>query len=175
MLKLDMLKIIKIFLMNIFLWTSLYSSEPILAILDKTVSNELQIFKIKQYNYECKPYGVTTLEKLYYKSTPDSMCKKSINNLYLQNPESQYFALNLLKIKQMYHLEFKKESCILFAKGEKSLSELLLENGLAMLKPNFRDRTYEYIYKKAEKKARFLKRGLWGENIAKECIVELSD
>lgn len=103
------------------------------------------------------------------------MCKKSIEQFYTQNPESEYFALNILKVKQMYHLEFHENSCTLFAKGEKSLSELLLENGLALVKPNFRDEIYTTIYKKAQKKARFLKKGLWSENIANECVVELNN
>ena len=168
-LKLDMLKVIQFFLIS----TSLYASEPLLAILNKTVSNELQVFKIKQSSYYCQPYAVRTLESLYHQSGSESMCKKSIEKFYLQNPESQYFTSNLLKVKQMYHLEFKKERCILFAKGEKSLSELLLENGLALLKPNFKDKVYGTIYVKAENKAKFLKKGLWGENITSDCSAEL--
>ena len=168
-----MLKTINIFIINLFILTTLDAAEPRLATLNSVTSNELQIFQIRQNTYSCRPYGVVTLNKLHQNSNSDSMCKKSIEQFYIQNPDSQYLALNLLKIKQMYHLEFRENRCILFAKGEKSLSEILLERGVALLRPDFKDEVYGVLYKRAQDKAKFLKRGLWGENITKECIVEL--
>ena len=172
-LKFQMSKILNIFLLNFLLMSTLQASEPTLAILNSVHSNELQKFKIGQNSFYCKPYAITTIDKLYAKSAQNSLCRSSIEKFYLQNPDAQYFTLNLLKVKQMYHVEFKNTECILFAKGEKTLSELLLENGLALLQINFQDKEYGAIYKKSQNRARLLKRGLWKENIKRECVVEL--
>ncbi len=168
-----MLKITNILIIKFFIISVLGASEPRLAILNSVVSNELQLFQIRRNSYACKPYGVITLDKLRLNSAQGSLCKKSVERFYVQNPDAQYFSLNLLKVKQTYHLEFRDDRCVLFAKGEKSLSELLLENGLALLRPNFQDEIYAFLYKKAQNRARVLRRGLWGENIKKECIAEL--
>ena len=73
----------------------------------------------------------------------------------------------------MYHIEFKNQECILYALGEKTLSELLLENGLAVCKPIFRDEEFKYLFYKAQLKAKTNKYGMWKENFINDCIAEL--
>ena len=168
-----MFKILNILIINILFAGLLSAKEPTLAILENVVSNEVQKFKISQYSFYCRPYAIVTLDKLYASSSLNSICKKSIESFYIKNPEAQYFSLNKLRVKQMYHLEFKDQRCLLFAQGERTLSELLLENGLGILKPLFEDKEYSYIFKNSQQKAKSLRRGLWSENIIRECIVEL--
>lgn len=69
-----------------------------------------------------------------------------------------------------YHLEFVKEECLLFASGEVTLSELLLREGLAVLDPKLKDEEYTYLYKNAQKIARFERRGIWEEVRMEECL-----
>jgi endonuclease YncB( thermonuclease family) len=53
--------------------------------------------------------------------------------------------------------------------GEKSLSELLLEKGLAVSKPGFNDKIYKFYFDKAEEKAKSERIALWDEGVSKEC------
>lgn len=167
-------RIIYILLLHVILNTFLNAKEPFLAILVDVTTNSIQRFTYGNYSFTCEPYGVITLEQLYQKSAPDSMCKSSIEKFYRKNPELEYFTLKLMKVQQMYHLEFKNKECIIYAMGEKTLSELLLENGLAMNKPRFKDEEFEFLYTKAQNRAMFAKKGLWGERIKKDCVSELS-
>ena len=168
-----MLRITTIFIINILMLNSLHANEPTLATLESVTSNEVQKFRINQFTFYCKPYGVVSVEELYKNITLNATCKKSIEKFYIQNPQAKYFTHSLLKPKQMYHLEFKDQECILFAKGEKTLSELLLENGYGVLKPMFEDKEYKGYFTKSQNKAKLLKKGLWGTNIIRECIAEL--
>ena len=75
-----MLKTLNIFIINLFILTALDAREPMLATLNRVVSNELQIFQIRQSSYSCRPYSVVTLNKLYLSSNSESVCRKSIKD-----------------------------------------------------------------------------------------------
>ncbi len=152
--------------------TVLIGAEPILATLNNIDSNEIQKFKIAQKSFYCRPYGVTSIDKLYSNSQNNSSCKKSIESFYKKNPYSKYFALKILKTKQMYHIEHKNDSCIVYAKGAKSYSELLLERGLAVIKPLFKDEEFSSSFKKAQARAKSSKLGIWKSNLLIECTAE---
>ena len=154
-------------------WGVLIANEPNLAILQSVISNDTQKFSQKMSHFICKPYGVVTLEKLYNTSAIDSLCRKSVESLYAQDPNIRYFSLRLLKPMQTYHVEFQEKSCVLYANGEKTLSELLLAEGLAFIKPAFGDDVFNAVFSKAQMAAKLSKKGLWRENILKECMVEL--
>ena len=147
----------------------LIAEEPILATLSNIPSNEIQKFKIAQNSFYCKPYGVISIDRLYANSLADSSCKKSIDNFYKINPNSRYFALNLLKIKQMYHIEFKNDSCIIYSNGGISYSETLLENGLATLKAQLKDEEFGASFKKAQERAKHSKIGIWKDDLLVNC------
>lgn len=153
--------------------TYLYTSEPILAILYNVNSNDTQNLNIGNYSFYCSPYGVTSLEILHKRSKSDSLCKKSIDVFYNKNPNLKYFTNNALHLKQSYHISFKQNKCLLYARGEVSLSELLLKNGLAVLEPKFKDEEFVYRFKESELEAKFEKKGLWDTDIHKNCISEL--
>jgi len=153
--------------------TVLIAEEPLLATLNNINSIEIQKFKIAQNSFYCRPYGVISIDKLYASSLKDSSCKESVEILYKKNPNLRYFTQNILKIKQMYHIEYKKESCIIYAKGAKSYSELLLENGLAVIKPLFIDEEFSSSFQKAENRAKSSKLGIWKSDLLTQCIAEL--
>lgn len=150
----------------------LMASEPILAILTSVSSNGTQRFTIGNNSFECKPYGVITLDTLYKAASVDSSCRKRVEAFYIKNPNSKFFSDALLKTMQMYHLEFKDKTCVLYANGQKTLSELLLAEGLAFTKPQFLDDEYKAIFYKAQMNAKLSNSGLWEENILKDCMVE---
>ena len=74
----------------------------------------------------------------------------------------------------MYHIEFKDKKCVVYAKGQMSLSEILLKEGLAVNEPRFKDEEFKYLFDKAQIRAKTLKKGLWSENLLKDCVSELN-
>lgn len=168
-----MRKIICLPLLYIFLAHSLSAKEPTMAILTNIITNSTQKFNIGNYNFYCEPYGVISLEKLYARSAPESKCRESIVGFYNRHPDLKYFTQEVMKVMQMYHLEFKEKQCIIYARGQKTLSELLLENGLALIKPNFDDEEFRYLFYKAQLNAKISKSGMWSEQIDKDCVSEL--
>lgn len=153
---------------------SVIAKEPVLAILGNTYSNEIQKFGIGNYSFECKPYGVITLEKLYNDAKEGSFCKENIEKFYKKYPKLKYYSDSILKSKQQYHIEIKETKCIIYAKGEITLSELLLTKGLAIKSPSLKDEEFENYFTLAQRKAKIEKNGLWGEQIFSSCIEELS-
>ncbi len=166
---------ITIIFIYFFVLSGLSANEPLLARLESTISNEKQIFGIGTYTFTCKPYGVFSLEELYKTSPQNSECRRSIERLYKKNLQLQYFAEGIFKYKQLYHIEIKDKSCVVYAKGEISLSELLLKNGLAIHKLNFRDEEFKSYFSKAQQAARVKKIGLWKEKVFENCMKELSE
>jgi len=173
MLKSHMLRKINIYIFYILLSLPIDAKEPTLAILNNTISNAIQEFGIGDYSFECRSYGVLTLEKMYNTSKSGSRCQNSIDRLYRKNPKLKDYTHRLLEYKQTYHLEIKETECVLYAKGQVTLSELLLAEGLAIKKPMFKDEEFESYFNLAQRKAKIENKGLWAEKIFNSCIEEL--
>jgi hypothetical protein len=157
------------YILFFFLSFLLNATEPTIAKMDGVVSNGVVKFKIANYAFYCKPYGVVTLEELYKNSVAKSACRRDIQTFYLRDPEAKYYAEILFKQNQNYHIEFKDDRCVVYAQGETSYSELLLAHGLGLMKPNFRDKEFRAVFNQAQKKAQYLKKGLFGSTILKSC------
>ena len=170
-----MLRKINIFIFYILFSLSLEAKEPILAILNDIVSNEVQKFSIGSYTFECKAYGVLSLETVYKRAKQGSICQDSIDEFYKKNPKSKNYVYRLLQHKQLYHIEIKDTECILYAKGQMTLSELLLQEGLAIKNPKFKNEEFENYYTLAQIKAKLDKKGLWAEKIFSSCKDELNN
>ena len=153
--------------------TSLYATEPTLAKLVNIDSNNVQKYSIGNYTFYCRPYGVLTLDKLYDVSGLKSKCKEKIKVYYSQHPQDYYFAQNLFKRGQWYHIEFKKNTCVVYAQGQYTYSELLLEKGLAVRKPSFTDREFKASFYKAQNIAKDTNKGIWKDDITQNCIAEI--
>ena len=159
------------FILIPLLITSLNAKEPIMAILKNINSNDIQHFTLQNYSFYCQPYGVVTLEDIYRSSKASDICKQKVIKFYIKNPKSKYFSQTLLKLFQMYHVEFKDEKCILYANGRKTLSEALIENGLAVKKPYLKDEIFKYIFDEAQRRASYHKRGLFKDEVLKNCMI----
>ncbi|MEA1956494.1 MAG: hypothetical protein U9N02_08380 [Campylobacterota bacterium] len=159
------------FILIPLLTISLSAKEPILAILKNINSNDLQQFTLQNYSFYCRPYGIVTLEDIYRSPIASDTCKKKVIKFYIKNPKSKYFSDTLLKLFQMYHIEFKDEKCILYANGRKTLSEALVENGLAVKEPYLKDEIFKYIFDEAQKRASYHKRGLHADEVLKNCMI----
>ena len=164
-----MYKIIALFFLQVFMLAGVYAKEPTLGILQNVYSNTLQQLSLDNSYFYCKAYGVVSLEEIYANQQTDTGCKEAIKTLYIQEPLLQYFSAMLLKKKQRYHIELKQQGCLLYAKGQNTLSELLLKNGLALLRENFADREFDYAFYKAQRYAKSMKKGIWGDLFVAEC------
>jgi len=163
-------KKINIFILMVFLAQSLLSKEPTMAILQDIESNDIQHFKFGNYQFTCLAYGVLSIDELYRESALDSKCQESINGFYNKRADLKYYTNSKLKVMQLYNVEFKDSRCIIYTSGGKSLSEFLLEEGLAVIKPLFKDEEFQYYFLKAQKKAKMSRNGIWAKNITRECI-----
>ncbi|MEA2099695.1 MAG: thermonuclease family protein [Campylobacterota bacterium] len=173
MLKLYLNKMALFIVTQIILTSFLNAKEPTLAILLSVTSNNHQTFNIGNYHFNCKTYGVISIDELKFANENNLVCQESIKNLYKKNIHLKYISNKLLKLRQMYHFEFKNSECVLYSNGQKTLSEILLEEGVAIVKPRFKDREFQYSFKKAQSRAKNEKKGMWSENVPGKCLAEL--
>jgi len=173
MLKLYMNKILIIFFLIL---SSLSASEPMIVMLEGVYNNKFQKFSYYNKTFFCKAYGVLSLEDVAMKNKDNQTCVDAIISLYRNNPNLKYYSLGILKNKQRYRVEMKSDgSCLLYARGKSTLSELLLENGLALLKPNFRDKELKYRFKKAQLRAKITDKAIWSQKIKMKCLSFFED
>lgn len=147
----------------------LIAEEPILGTLTGIENNRYLNFRIEQIAYRCQPYGVETLEELSQNNVFASKCRDVIDSFYQAHPESYHFAQNRLRRYQRYHLEIRRNSCIIYAMGMRSYAELLLEEGLALQKPSENDEILQYRFRHAQEMARSGKKGVWSETKWSKC------
>jgi len=148
----------------------LLAKEPTLAILKDVHTNGRQKYGIKNYTFECTPYGVVSLEKLYSASPEKSQCRKDIVSFYKKNPNLQNYSLQELHTMQTYHIEFRQENCIVYSHGQVTLSEMLVLNGLALVKLVFEDDEFRFAFLRAQMSAKEKQKGLWKETIYESCL-----
>lgn len=159
--------------LSILFVTFLTAEEPTLAKLIRIDSTQYQRFQVGTYQFTCSPYGIRSVDDFFKISKEGSTCRKAIQKFYDKHPELQSFIYDLLMVNQWYHYEIRDNSCILFAKGQKTLSEILLEKGLAIQKPFFKDNEFNSEFKRAQNYAKMNKKGMWDSLIMKHCVSEL--
>lgn len=168
-------KIIYFLLITVVTVSSIYSKEPTIATLKAVYSNAHLKFGISKREFLCKPYGLITIDELYLQAKAGSTCKKSIDKYYMQNPRDKYYSSSLLKTRQNYHVEFKNNRCILYARGLVTLSELLLKKGLAIKASTFKDVEFDYYFSEAQIEAKEKNIGIYKNKIETKCISEVSE
>ena len=144
-----------------------------LAFLSALSKEATPILRIENSFFECTPYGILTLNELVLRKELSLSCKKELELYKRQHPHDLRFSYKHLKIEQKYHFDIIKNECILYSSGQVSYSEVLLKNGLAIMRPQFRDDIWRYRHKKAQDFAKIEKKGVWENNIVNICITEL--
>jgi hypothetical protein len=158
---------------SFFFLQILCAKEPSLVFFENAVSNAIQIYSKDGYRFECKAYGIISLEEFYQNAKENSVCRKEIVDFYEKSPKLRDFISSSLHYKQLYHIDMKSEGCISYVDAQRSVSEILLSEGLAIVKPLFQDEELKTTFERSQRKAKIEKRGLWSENIFKDCIKEL--
>ena len=158
-----------IFLITFFCY--IYADSIQLAELREVSSNDTQRFSIGMSRFICQPYGVVTVEAMLQNKNMTPVCKQKIENYFLINPKQKYFAELSLHVRQNYHIEFKDSKCLVYAFGEKTLSEALIEKGVAIKKQNFNDDEFKFLFEKAQQKAKKSHQGIWSDIALQTCIL----
>ena len=157
-----------IFLLMIFFTLNAESIQ--IAELRKVYSNDMQKFSIGMTSFICQPYGIVPLEEVLANQALTPTCKQEIEKYYLENPTKKYFIEMALYLRQNYHITFNQRRCIVYAFGQKTLSEALLEQGLAIIQTNFNDDEFRYLYTKAQERAKRRNAGIWSDEKLQACI-----
>ena len=144
-----------------------------LAFVSGVSKEATAILRVGNYHFECKNYGIMTLNELILRKELSSSCKKELGLYQKRHPLDVEFSARHLKIEQKYHYEIVGQECILYSSGQMSYSEILLKNGLAIMKPLFSDDIWRYRHKQAQSFARIEKKGVWENSIVNLCIAEL--
>jgi hypothetical protein len=147
----------------------LHAQVPHTAMLEQTPDNAALVFKSDQSRLICKPFGVRTLEEIAGDRRTNTLCKALFEGYAKRNPGSRQYAASTLKRFQFYRIEPVQERCILYAKGRVSYSEMLLHEGLAVIKRGEVKRELRRSFERAEAGARKNRRGIWKEALAVEC------
>lgn len=161
-----MKRVVAIFSLAIVL---LNAEAPYTVMLVGTPDNTVLFFKSGQSRYPCKPFGIRTLEEISRDRRTNTQCKKLFDEYAARHPKSRQYAASILKRFQFYRIEPVNERCILYAQGRLSYSEMLLHEGLAVIKRGEVRRELRRSFERAEAGARRERRGIWKEVLAAEC------
>ncbi len=161
-----------ILLIGIGFVSFLDATEPKIMILDRIHNNGEYTFRYRQSLYVCKPYGVWTLDMVYTKQGMGKVCKKALKRFIISNPKLHNFAKYRLHREQSYHVERKKNGCVIFLAGKKTFSEELLSAGLAIKEPFFNDEECNVYFHHATQNAKLHRRGIWQDIRLQNCIAE---
>jgi len=130
-------------------------------------------FKRGSILFYCNPHGIYTITQFLNDETVDDECKnellkhlKSIQRKYGKNLNKR------LHLEQTYHLRFIDNQCILFFNDNKTYSQILVENGLGIIKKGFQseDKWFEYQLNKAQELAQREKSGIWSNPFLAQCF-----
>ncbi len=150
----------------------LFAQEPLIMILDAIESNSAFVFRYKQTHMLCKPYGVIGMDEILVNKRLNPICKSALEEFFIQNPKLYYFAHYKLYLEQGYHVEVTQNGCKIFVSSPKSYSEMLLENGLAIIDQKVYDEEVDFLFYKALRRAKMQKRGIWQNPKIQSCISE---
>lgn len=157
---------------TIFLASIAIAKEPLVVQIEKILSNDIQKVQFKNYTFFINTYGIVDISEIFHKNNHNKSCQKNLTLFYQENPKAKYFTQNLIKQNNLYHIDIKNNGTILYVQGVKSLSLLLLENGLAIVQKNFKDEEHLFQFLKAQRNAKIKKKGIWKKMYLQNCSLQ---
>ena len=143
-------------------------AEPILGIVIGVYANNQIAFNIHGQAFTCKNYGIVTLDEI---TDLEKKCQQRLKIFQRRYPYNRYFSQTHLKRYQQYHLDIVgNQQCIVHVQGRKSLAELLLEAGLAVVKQPTQATITGYNYRRAARRAKRLKSGMYSDAVLRNCV-----
>ena len=144
-----------------------------LAFIQGISKNGEAYLRVNNTIFECKTYGVLSLNELSNRKEFSSSCERELILYFKKHPQDLYFPYRHLHIEQKYHYEFIGKGCLLYSSGQVTYSEVLLKKGLAVMLPLFKHDIWKYRHQMLQDFAKQEKKGIWENNIISECIAEL--
>lgn len=119
---------------------------------------------------KCEPHGIKTLEWMIRDAASVSECQKSVDAFYVAHPHERLYASEHLHLYQRYHYEKDDKGCILYANGPESYSEMLLNEGLAIVDEKYNNREWNERLKRAFLRGQSKKERVSQSDILQKCI-----
>ena len=118
----------------------------------------------------CEPHGIKTLEWMIRDAATPSACQKSVDAFYISHPHERIYAQEHVHLYQTYHYEKSDKGCVLYANGPESYSEMLLNEGLAVVDNKYNNGEWNEKLKRAFLRGQQKKGGIHGSDILQKCI-----
>jgi len=162
----------KIFVLLILLINFIYA-QNVVALLKRVENNALLHMSYKQQPFLCQPYAVETVPELLNRTDVNSTCKNYLREFRLAYPKEKAYAASSLHIQQQYSVSSMDGKCLLHLSSGYTYSEALVEKGYARLIPSyiFEDSVIEYRFKRAVKRAKVKKAGIWSDVNVENCFL----
>lgn len=148
-------------------------AQGMVALLKGIENNHTLHMVYRQTAFVCKPYGIETLSELVMHTDLNSSCSAYLDSFRQTYPKEKFFAQMNLKVQQKYSVEGKDNRCVLYLSNDYSYSEALLEKGYAKMPFEVKGKNpeMEYRFKKALKRAKTKKLGIWSDVNVRNCFL----
>lgn len=118
----------------------------------------------------CEPHGIKTLEWLVRDAANPAECQKSVDIFYTAHPHERLYAQEHLHLYMTYHYEKNAKGCIMYANGPESYSEMLLNEGLAVLDDRYNEKEWNEKLRRALLRGQSKKERISESDILQKCI-----
>ncbi|MDP1784707.1 MAG: hypothetical protein Q8K81_04680 [Sulfuricurvum sp.] len=118
----------------------------------------------------CESHGIKTIEGMIRDAASVSECQKSVDAFYVSHPHERLYAQEHLHLHQTYHYEKNDNGCILYANGPESFSEMLLNEGLAVVDEKYNNKEWNERLKRALLRGQKKKERIHESDILQKCI-----
>ncbi|MDQ1299011.1 MAG: hypothetical protein QG558_1550 [Campylobacterota bacterium] len=119
---------------------------------------------------KCEPHGIKTLEGMIRDAATPTECQKRVDAFYYTHPHERLYAQEHLHLHQTYHYEKSDKGCILYANGPESYSEMLLNEGLAVVDEKYNNSEWNEKLKRALLRGQKKKERIHDSDILQKCI-----
>lgn len=137
----------------------------------KTIENNAAMTLLdNNHPVKCEPHGIKTLEWLIRDAASSAECQKSVDAFYYSHPHERLYAQEHLHLYQTYHYEKNDNGCILYANGPESYSEMLLNEGLAIIDEKYDNSEWNAKLKRALLRGKSKKESIHDTDILEKCI-----
>lgn len=158
----------------LFLILVTYSdANELISLLKNIENNHTLHMSYAQKHFICEPYGVETVSQLVQRRDVNSTCRQHLSSFRKTHPMEKFFAQETLDIQQQYSVKGIAGKCLLALSFSKSYSESLIENGYGRipLLLKYENPLLDYRFKRALKRAKHIKAGIWGDVDIRNCFL----
>ncbi len=163
----------KIFSLLFLIFVTCLDANQLTSLLKSVQNNHTLHMSYAQKFFICEPYGIETVSQLVQRTDVNSTCVQHLDDFRKTNPREKFFAQEVLHIQQQYSIEGIEGKCLLLLSSSKSYSEALIEQGYGRipLLSKYQNPLLDYRFKRALKRAKLSKAGIWGDVDIRNCFL----